>query len=87
MRLTNEYLLLLLAFVGDDGLTVTDLAARLGVSQREANWRLRKLQARGWAVKAGTRERRQGEHGQPPRIWRLAAPLAPDPAEETRLSA
>ena len=85
MRLTNDWLLLILAYVGDDGLTVTDLSARLGVSHREAKWRLVRLQQRGWVVKHGTRARRPGEHGMPARVWKLAQPLDDTPAPQTTL--
>lgn len=87
MRLTSDWLLLILAFVGDDGLTVADLSKRLGTSQNHANFRLRRMEKRGWVVRAGIKARRPGEHGKPAQIWKLAAPLAPHPAKETTLSA
>jgi predicted ArsR family transcriptional regulator len=85
MRLTNEQLLLLLAFVGDDGLTASDLSYRLGVTIREANWRLLRLQQRGLVRKGATRQVRAGV-GAPARVWHLAV-LDATPAEECKVCA
>ena len=87
MRLTNEQLLLLLAFVGDDGLTVSDLSDRLAMSQREANWRLRRLEKRGWVTRGGRRGTPGPNGGSPARVWLLAVPLALTPAEQLSVPA
>lgn len=85
MKLTNDQLLLLLAFAGDDGVTVSQLSERLGVPAREANWRLLRLAQRGLARKGGTRRASPGV-GAPARIWLLAALDAP-PAEQSTMCA
>jgi predicted ArsR family transcriptional regulator len=76
MRLTNEQLLLLLAWAGDDGITVSQLSDRLGVPAREAWWRFRRLELRGLAERGATRGR-DGARGRPGRVFRLPSPLRP----------
>lgn len=85
MRLTNEQLLLLLAFAGEDGITVSQLSDRLGVAAKEAKWRLLRCERRGIVVRAGFRAERATQ-GRPAVVWRLAALDAP-PAPKTTLAA
>jgi predicted ArsR family transcriptional regulator len=84
VKLTNDDLLLLLAYAGDAGLTVEELERRLGVAPREAKWRLRRLELRGLALRAGTRDR-HGARGRPARVFVLAPALALAPAPKTTL--
>lgn len=73
MKLTNPQLLLLLAWAGAEGLTVTELGDRLGVSARDAKWRLKRLAKQGLVEGAETRGR--GTRGRPSRVFRLTAPF------------
>jgi predicted ArsR family transcriptional regulator len=88
MRLTNENLLLLLAFVGDEGLTASELADRLGVASREAKWRLLRFERRGLVLRDGHRQRPNAPAGgRPAVVWRLVEPLAASPAPKPKLQA
>jgi len=83
--MTNADLLTALADAGETGLTVVDLAARLGLPPVEAKWRITRLYRRGAVRPAGHRARRPGERGMPARVWLLAPTLDATPAPLTTL--